>query len=63
MKKVKLIYWRDGKYWLGHLQDYPEYMSQGLSLDELQENLRDILNDINSGKLPGVRKVMEMAVA
>jgi hypothetical protein len=46
MKKVKIVYWQDGEMWLGYLQDYPDYMTQGETFEELQENLRDIYEDI-----------------
>jgi len=46
MEKIKITYWQDGDFWLGYLNDYPEYTTQGLSLDDLTENLKDIYNDI-----------------
>jgi len=49
--------------WLGYLEDYPAYMTQGESLDELQENLKDIHNDLTGGHIPGVRKVAELNLA
>ena len=36
------IYRQDGEYFLGHLVDYPDYVTpHGKSLEELKENLRD----------------------
>ena len=49
--------------WLGHLEDYPDYMTQGKTLKELQENLKDIYEDVHGGHIPGVRKVSELQVA
>ena len=43
---MKYIYWQDKEMWLGYLDEYPDYMSQGESLSELQANLRDILKDL-----------------
>ena len=40
--KLKYIYWQDGDFWLGYLEQYPDYMTQGETLDELKENLKDI---------------------
>ncbi len=48
--------------WLGYLQEYPDYWSQGLSLKELEENLRDLYKDLSSGDIPGVRKVAELTL-
>jgi predicted RNase H-like HicB family nuclease len=52
MNTVKFVYWADGDYHLGYLMDYPDYMTQGLSKDELIENLKDLFADLNSGEIP-----------
>jgi predicted RNase H-like HicB family nuclease len=38
-------------------------MTQGKSLDELKENLKDIYDDLTSGSIPYVRKVAELEIA
>jgi len=63
MKTIKYIYWQDGDMWLGYLDEFPEYMTQGTTQDELQENLRDIYEELTSGRIPGVRRVAELQVA
>ena len=63
MEKKQFVYWQDGDTWLGYLLEYPDYMSQAASLKELEENLRDIYKDIDSGDIPCVRKVAELEVA
>ena len=63
MEKVNIIYWKDGDQWLGHLQDFPDYLTQGESLEDLQEHLKDLYKDLQSGVIPGVRKMMEMVVS
>ena len=60
---VRFVHWQDGEFWLGYLQDYPDYMTQGETLEELKENLRDIHLDITEGHIPGVRKVDVLEVA
>ncbi|HOY68460.1 MAG TPA: type II toxin-antitoxin system HicB family antitoxin [Candidatus Ozemobacteraceae bacterium] len=57
------VYWKDGDMWLGYLQDYPDYMTQGESPEELQKNLIDIYKDLTSGDIPCVRKVARLKVA
>lgn len=63
MNTVRYIYWQDGEMWLGYLEEYPDYMTQGQTLEELQENLRDIHTDLVGGEIPGVRHVAELPVA
>ncbi len=45
----------DQEHYLGHLDDYPDYETQGLSKEELVHNLRSLLEDIESGELPSLR--------
>jgi hypothetical protein len=62
MQTVKIVYWQDDDAWLGYLQDYPDYRTQGETLDDLKEHLRDLYADLTSGVIPGVRKVEELTV-
>ena len=39
--KLTMIYWKSEKFWYGRLAEYPEIMTQGRTLKELEENLRD----------------------
>jgi predicted RNase H-like HicB family nuclease len=41
LKNLKLIYWQGEKYYLGKLLEYPEIMTQGETLEELVENIKD----------------------
>jgi predicted RNase H-like HicB family nuclease len=63
MRNVKYTFWQDGEFFLGYLNDYPDYWTQGLSKEDLIENLKDLLTDLESGEVPFIRKVEEMAVA
>lgn len=36
-----MIYWKGERFWLGKLLGYPEIMTQGETLEELEENLKD----------------------
>lgn len=62
MQKVKFVYWRSGQFWLGYLQDYPDYKTQGVTLEDLKEHLKDLYRDIHSGEIPGIRKVEELVI-
>ena len=62
MKSIRYVHWQDGDMWLGYLEEFPDYMTQGETLQELEENLRDIYSDLTSGAIPCVRKVAELQV-
>ncbi len=40
MHVVKVVVWKDKRSWLGYLQEYPDYWSQGESLEDLREHLK-----------------------
>ncbi len=61
--KLKFIYWKDDYYWLGYLEEYPDYMTQGESFEDLKENLKDIYTELESGTIPSIRKAGELEVA
>ena len=63
MKTMKYVYWQDDDMWLGYLEEFPDYMTQGESIDELQENLKDVYKEVTSGNIPGVRHVAELQFA
>lgn len=62
MESTHYIYWQDQGGWLGYLQDYPDYWTQGQSLEELQSHLRDLYRDLTSAEIPGVRKLAELTL-
>ena len=53
MQNIRYIYWQNGDFWLGHLEEYPDYLTQGTSLDDLKEHLLDLYKDLRSGVIPG----------
>jgi hypothetical protein len=63
MRRVGFTYWQDGDFWLGHLDEYPDYQTQGKSLDELKEHLLDIHRDLSSGLIPSARRHSELEIA
>jgi hypothetical protein len=63
MTTVKIICWEDDGAWLGYLEDFPDYWTQGESLDDLKEHLRDLYRDLTSGEIPGVRRAEELIVS
>ncbi|MFQ5750407.1 MAG: type II toxin-antitoxin system HicB family antitoxin [bacterium] len=63
MEAKKYVYWEDQELWIGYLEEYPDYMSQGESLAELKENLKDIYRDLSGGNIPCVRRVAELNIS
>ena len=63
MATLRYVYWQDGEMWLGYIDEFPDYMTQGESLSELQENLKDIYEELTSGRIPAVRRVAELQLS
>jgi predicted RNase H-like HicB family nuclease len=63
MSVVKFVHWKEEQAWLGYLQDYPDYWTQGKTLEDLKEHLKDLYADITSGEIPGIRKVEELVIS
>ena len=63
MNTVKIVYWEEDGAWIGHLENYPDYRTQGETLDDLKDHLRDLYNDITGGQIPGIRKVEELTIS
>jgi len=47
MESTKYIYWQDQGQWLGYLQDYPDYWTQGESFEDLQAHVWDLYRDLS----------------
>jgi predicted RNase H-like HicB family nuclease len=63
MSAVEIVYWEEDGAWLGYLREYPDYWTQGESLEDLRKHLRDLYRDVTSGEIPGIRKVEELIVS
>jgi len=38
---MNMVYWKLGNFWLGKLLEHPEIMTQGETIAELEENIKD----------------------
>jgi predicted RNase H-like HicB family nuclease len=61
--KKKYVYWQDDDLWLGYLEEYPDYWTQGETEEELKENLLDIYQELTGGIILNIRKVAELEVS
>lgn len=39
--RLTMVYWKGRRFWLGKLLEHPEIMTQGETVEELEENLKD----------------------
>lgn len=60
--KLKMIYWKGERFWVGKLLEHPEIMTQGESLDELEENMRDAYMLMAMEDVPDEHEVKELAL-
>ncbi len=63
MRTTKIVYWEEDGSWIGYLQQFPDYWTQGETLEDLESHLRDLYTDLTSGDLLGIRRVADIAVA
>jgi hypothetical protein len=63
MTKLRYVHWQEEDFHLGYFEDYPEYMTQGQTIEELRENLKDLHKDIASGAVPYIKKVDEIVLS
>jgi len=63
MEKQKYVYYKENEFYVGFLEEFPDYRTQGKTLNELQQNLKEIYQDLNSGTIPHVYHVGELEFA
>jgi predicted RNase H-like HicB family nuclease len=62
MEKMKYVYYQEDDKWIGWLEEFPDYHTQGIALDELKKNLKDIYADLTSNKIPNIRRRGELVI-
>ena len=62
MSTERFVYWEDGDHLLGFFEGFPDYWTQGESLDDLKVQLADLYKDLTSGEIPGIRRVAELQI-
>ena len=60
--KLNMIYWKGDQLWLGKLLEHPEIMTQGETLEELEENLRDAYRMMVMEDVPDDHYTKEIAL-
>ena len=62
--KINIVYKEEKGWFVGHIQEYPDYESQGKTLEELRNNLIEICDDIRKGLVPDAEpsQILEVAI-
>ena len=63
MASARYVYWQDGSHWLGYFEEFPDYLTQGETIDDLNAHLKDLWQDLTSGQVPAIRRVAELPVS
>ena len=61
-KRLTMVFWKGEKFWLGKLLEYPEIMTQGETLEELEENLKDVYTLMVMEDVPENYQVKEISI-
>jgi len=61
-KTLTMIYWKGERFWLGKLLDHPEIMTQGETIEELEENLKDAYQMMLMDDVPEEYEIKEITL-
>ena len=61
-QRLTMVYWRGEKFWLGKLLEHPEVMTQGETLEELEEHIRDAYRAMILDDVPEDHQIKQIAV-
>ena len=56
-------FWKDDEWYVGYLDDYPDYTTQGETLEEFEDMLRSLYDDIKAFDFPFVRRHGKLKIA
>jgi len=66
LRHFTLEYWADGSWYVGKLREVPGVFSQGASLQELEENIRDayqlVMEEAQQQPLPPQAQTKELVM-
>lgn len=61
--RMTLVYWKSKKFWVGKLLEHPEIMTQGHTLRELEQNIREAFLLMALDEVPKEYQIREVAMA
>ncbi|MFI0347357.1 MAG: type II toxin-antitoxin system HicB family antitoxin [Chthoniobacterales bacterium] len=50
-------------FWIGYLDEWPDYLTQGTSFEDLKIHLMDLFTDLSSGMIPAICQHAELQLA
>jgi len=60
--QMNMIYWKGEKFWVGKLFEHPEIMTQGNTLEELEENMKEAYILMTMDDVPQQHKIKKLAL-
>jgi Uncharacterized conserved protein len=60
--RFTMVYWKGDRFWLGKVLEHPEIMTQGETLEELEENLKDAYRSMVLEDVPENYQTKEIAM-
>ena len=60
--KLTMLYWKGETFWVGKLLEHPEIMSQGETIQELEENLKDAYMMMVTDDMPESYEMKEISL-
>jgi predicted RNase H-like HicB family nuclease len=60
--KLTMLYWKSDRFWLGKLLEYPQIMTQGETIEELKENIKDAYQLMVLEDVPEIYETMEISI-
>lgn len=60
--KLKMVYWKGEKFWVGKLLEHREIMTQGETLEELEENMKEAYTLMTLEDVPKDHEVKQLTL-
>ena len=60
--RMTMVYWKSKKFWLGKLIEHPEIMTQGRTLEELEQNIREAFMLMALDEVPEDYQIREVVM-
>jgi predicted RNase H-like HicB family nuclease len=59
---MTMVYWKSERFWLGKLLEHPEIMTQGETVEESEENIKDAYLLMAMDEVPDEYQVKEVLI-